>query len=148
MLQEWTEPNSFNVCIAPYKHFFRGYAAFTRVRWRCLVIDEMQRVRGMTERHWEAVFTLRRSDPRGPLGVLGVADGGVCVVLGTLSCCLAARFPSLGSVHGGCGSLSRRLCEPVVPVHEPLRRKHTCGQLPGVQRLRLLCSPSANSACC
>ncbi|XP_045881874.1 E1A-binding protein p400 isoform X6 [Meles meles] len=57
--QEWTEPNSFNVCIAPYKHFFRGYAAFTRVRWRCLVIDEMQRVRGMTERHWEAVFTLR-----------------------------------------------------------------------------------------
>ncbi|XP_022348101.1 E1A-binding protein p400 [Enhydra lutris kenyoni] len=57
--QEWMEPNSFNVCIAPYKHFFRGYAAFTRVRWRCLVIDEMQRVRGMTERHWEAVFTLR-----------------------------------------------------------------------------------------
>lgn len=66
MLQEWTEPNSFNVCIAPYKQFFRGYASFTRVRWRCLVIDEMQRVRGMTERHWEAVFTLRRSDPRSP----------------------------------------------------------------------------------
>ncbi|XP_058547524.1 E1A-binding protein p400 isoform X2 [Neofelis nebulosa] len=57
--QEWTEPNSFNVCVAPYKHFFRGYASFTRVRWRCLVIDEMQRVKGMTERHWEAVFTLR-----------------------------------------------------------------------------------------
>ncbi|XP_045670643.1 E1A-binding protein p400 isoform X10 [Ursus americanus] len=57
--QEWAEPNSFNVCIAPYKQFFRGYASFTRVRWRCLVIDEMQRVRGMTERHWEAVFTLR-----------------------------------------------------------------------------------------
>lgn len=61
--QEWTEPNSFNVCVAPYKHFFRGYASFTRVRWRCLVIDEMQRVKGMTERHWEAVFTLKRWDP-------------------------------------------------------------------------------------
>jgi len=78
--QEWTEPHSFNVCIAPYKQFFRGYAAFTRVRWRCLVIDEMQRVRGMTERHWEAVFSLRRSDPHAPLGVLGVAGGGVRVV--------------------------------------------------------------------
>lgn len=80
VLQEWTEPHSFNVCIAPYKQFFRGYAAFTRVRWRCLVIDEMQRVRGMTERHWEAVFSLRRSDPHAPLGVLGVAGGGVRVV--------------------------------------------------------------------
>uniref|UniRef100_A0A673UJI8 E1A binding protein p400 n=1 Tax=Suricata suricatta TaxID=37032 RepID=A0A673UJI8_SURSU len=57
--QEWTEPNSFNVCVAPYKQFFRGCASFSRVRWRCLVIDEMQRVKGMTERHWEAVFTLK-----------------------------------------------------------------------------------------
>lgn len=93
MLQEWTEPNSFNVCIAPYKQFFRGYASFMRVRWRCLVIDEMQRVRGMTERHWEAVFTLRRSDPHPPLGVLDVAGRGVCVTKLPLS--NTAHFPLL-----------------------------------------------------
>ena len=62
MLQEWTEPNSFNICITSYKQFFKGFASFTRVRWKCLVIEEMQRVKGMTERHWEAVFTLQRSD--------------------------------------------------------------------------------------
>ncbi|XP_019524477.1 PREDICTED: E1A-binding protein p400 isoform X3 [Hipposideros armiger] len=56
--QGWTEPNSFHVCVTSYKLFFRGYPAFARVRWRCLVIDEMQRVKGLTERHWEAVFAL------------------------------------------------------------------------------------------
>lgn len=57
--QEWAEPNSFHICITSYKQFFRGYASFSRVSWKCLVIDEMQRVKGMTERHWEAVFTLQ-----------------------------------------------------------------------------------------
>ncbi|XP_023576411.1 E1A-binding protein p400 isoform X3 [Octodon degus] len=57
--QDWTKPNSFHVCVTSYKHFFRGYAAFSRVRWRCLVIDEMQRVKGMVEQHWEAVFNLQ-----------------------------------------------------------------------------------------
>ncbi|MBZ3873370.1 E1A-binding protein p400 [Sciurus carolinensis] len=57
--QEWAEPNSFHICITSYKQFFRGYTAFSRVRWKCLVIDEMQRVKGMTERHWEAVFSLQ-----------------------------------------------------------------------------------------
>nr|XP_021531105.1 E1A-binding protein p400 isoform X7 [Aotus nancymaae] len=57
--QEWATPNSFHVCITSYTQFFRGFTAFTRVRWKCLVIDEMQRVKGMTERHWEAVFTLQ-----------------------------------------------------------------------------------------
>ncbi|XP_078193929.1 E1A-binding protein p400 isoform X38 [Callithrix jacchus] len=57
--QEWATPNSFHVCLTSYTQFFRGFTAFTRVRWKCLVIDEMQRVKGMTERHWEAVFTLQ-----------------------------------------------------------------------------------------
>ncbi|XP_040843097.1 E1A-binding protein p400 [Ochotona curzoniae] len=57
--QEWAEPNSFHICITSYKQFFKGYASFSRVCWKCLVIDEMQRVKGMTERHWEAVFTLQ-----------------------------------------------------------------------------------------
>ena len=61
MPQEWSEPNSFNICITSYKQFFRGHASFPRARWKCLVIDEMQLVKGMTERHWEAVFALQRS---------------------------------------------------------------------------------------
>jgi E1A-binding protein p400 len=62
VLQEWTEPNNFHICITSYKQFFRGYTAFSRVHWKCLVVDEMQRVKGMTERHWEAIFKLQRSD--------------------------------------------------------------------------------------
>lgn len=57
--QEWTEPNNFHICITSYKQFFRGYTAFSRVHWKCLVVDEMQRVKGMTERHWEAIFKLQ-----------------------------------------------------------------------------------------
>ncbi|XP_036609496.1 E1A-binding protein p400-like [Trichosurus vulpecula] len=57
--QEWTEPNSFNVCITSYKHFFKGHQAFAKVRWKYLVVDEMQQIRNMTERHWEALFSLR-----------------------------------------------------------------------------------------
>lgn len=60
MLQDWTKPNSFHVCVTSYKCFFKGYAALSCVRWRCLVVDEMQRVQGMVERHWEAVFNLQR----------------------------------------------------------------------------------------
>uniref|UniRef100_G3TWH5 E1A binding protein p400 n=1 Tax=Loxodonta africana TaxID=9785 RepID=G3TWH5_LOXAF len=56
--QEWTEPHSFNICITSYKRFFRGYHSFAKVRWRCLVIDEMQQVKNMTDRHWGAVFNL------------------------------------------------------------------------------------------
>ncbi|XP_023581645.1 E1A-binding protein p400-like [Trichechus manatus latirostris] len=57
--QEWTEPHSFNICITSYKRFFKGYHSFAKVRWRCLVIDEMQQVKNMTDRHWGAVFNLR-----------------------------------------------------------------------------------------
>lgn len=64
------EPNSFHVCITSYKQFFRGHAAFTRVRWKCLVIDEMQRVKSMTEKHWGAVFALHRLVPCPPGSVL------------------------------------------------------------------------------
>ncbi|XP_006901062.1 PREDICTED: E1A-binding protein p400 [Elephantulus edwardii] len=56
--QEWAEPHGFNVCITSYKRFFKGYHSFAKVRWRCLVIDEMQQVKNMTDRHWGAVFNL------------------------------------------------------------------------------------------
>lgn len=90
MPQGWTEPNSFHVCITSYKQFFRGYAALTRVRWRCLVIDEMQRVKGLSERHWEAVFTLQRS--AWPCGLWG-AEGSVTQMARVLGTVPPARTP-------------------------------------------------------
>ncbi|XP_039188240.1 E1A-binding protein p400 isoform X5 [Crotalus tigris] len=57
--QEWTEPNSFNVCITSYKQLFKGHQAFMKLRWKYLIVDEMQQIKNMTEKHWEALFHLR-----------------------------------------------------------------------------------------
>ncbi|XP_019342180.2 E1A-binding protein p400 isoform X4 [Alligator mississippiensis] len=57
--QGWTEPNSFNVCITSYKQLFKGHQAFMKMRWKYLVVDEMQQIKNMTEKHWEALFSLR-----------------------------------------------------------------------------------------
>ncbi|XP_075424740.1 E1A-binding protein p400 isoform X4 [Ascaphus truei] len=56
--QEWGEPNCFNVCITSYKQLFKGHQAFMKMRWKYLVLDEVQQIRNMTEKHWEAVFNL------------------------------------------------------------------------------------------
>ncbi|XP_065595169.1 E1A-binding protein p400 isoform X14 [Cyrtonyx montezumae] len=57
--QEWSEPNSFNVCITSYKQLFKGHPAFMKMRWKYLIVDEMQQIKNMTEKHWEALFNLR-----------------------------------------------------------------------------------------
>ncbi|XP_067395892.1 E1A-binding protein p400 isoform X3 [Emydura macquarii macquarii] len=57
--QEWMEPNSFNVCITSYKQLFKSNHAFMKMRWKYLVVDEMQQIKNMTEKHWEALFSLR-----------------------------------------------------------------------------------------
>uniref|UniRef100_A0A670JPM0 E1A binding protein p400 n=1 Tax=Podarcis muralis TaxID=64176 RepID=A0A670JPM0_PODMU len=57
--QEWMEPNRFNVCITSYKQLFKGHQAFTKMRWKYLIVDEMQQIKNMTEKHWEALFSLR-----------------------------------------------------------------------------------------
>uniref|UniRef100_A0A8C8S5Z6 E1A binding protein p400 n=1 Tax=Pelusios castaneus TaxID=367368 RepID=A0A8C8S5Z6_9SAUR len=57
--QEWMEPNSFNVCITSYKQLFKSNHAFMKMRWKYLVVDEMQQIKNMTEKHWEALFCLR-----------------------------------------------------------------------------------------
>ncbi|XP_066466184.1 E1A-binding protein p400 isoform X10 [Tiliqua scincoides] len=56
---EWMEPNSFNVCITSYKQLFKGHQAFMKMRWKYLVVDEMQQIKNMTEKHWEALLNLR-----------------------------------------------------------------------------------------
>ncbi|KAH0625360.1 hypothetical protein JD844_014817 [Phrynosoma platyrhinos] len=60
--QEWMEANSFNVCITSYKQFFKGHHAFMKMEWKYLVVDEMQQIKNMTEKHWEALFSLHRSE--------------------------------------------------------------------------------------
>ncbi|XP_042297477.1 E1A-binding protein p400 isoform X17 [Sceloporus undulatus] len=56
--QEWIEANSFNVCITSYKQLFKGHHAFMKMEWKYLVVDEMQQIKNMTEKHWEALFSL------------------------------------------------------------------------------------------
>jgi len=31
-----------------------------KMRWKYLIVDEMQQIKNMTEKHWEALFSLRR----------------------------------------------------------------------------------------
>ncbi|XP_069353594.1 E1A-binding protein p400-like [Eulemur rufifrons] len=57
--QGWMEPNSFHICVTSYKQFFRDHHALARVRWKYLVVDEMQQIKNMTEKHWEVLFLLR-----------------------------------------------------------------------------------------
>lgn len=61
-LQWWSEPNSFHVCITSYKLLLKDQAHFLKRRWRHLVLDEVQLIKNMTEKHWETIFTLRRSE--------------------------------------------------------------------------------------
>lgn len=30
-----------------------------KMRWKYLIVDEMQQIKNMTEKHWEALFSLR-----------------------------------------------------------------------------------------
>ncbi|KAK3566251.1 hypothetical protein QTP86_030323 [Hemibagrus guttatus] len=55
----WSEPNSFHVCITSYKLLLKDQAHFLKRRWRHLVLDEVQLIKNMTEKHWETIFTLR-----------------------------------------------------------------------------------------
>ncbi|XP_069071437.1 E1A-binding protein p400 isoform X6 [Pleurodeles waltl] len=57
--QEWQEPNSFNVCITSYKQLFKGLQAFMKMRWNYLILDEVQHIKPMTEKHWVALFNLK-----------------------------------------------------------------------------------------
>ncbi|EOB02341.1 E1A-binding protein p400, partial [Anas platyrhynchos] len=61
--QEWIDPNNFNVCVASCKQVFEDYEAFMKVQWRYLVLDERQNGNNLTEKHWDAVFSLH-SDHR------------------------------------------------------------------------------------
>ncbi|KAM7145303.1 E1A-binding protein p400-like isoform 3-T8 [Macrochelys suwanniensis] len=57
--QEWMKPNSFNVCITSYKQLFKGYQALRKTRWKYLVVDDVQKIKNLTEKHWEALFHLQ-----------------------------------------------------------------------------------------
>ncbi|KAI5094697.1 E1A-binding protein p400 isoform X6, partial [Silurus meridionalis] len=55
----WSEPNGFHVCLTSYKLLLKDQAHFLKRRWRHLVLDEVQLIKNMTEKHWETIFTLR-----------------------------------------------------------------------------------------
>uniref|UniRef100_A0A3Q2WT77 E1A binding protein p400 n=1 Tax=Haplochromis burtoni TaxID=8153 RepID=A0A3Q2WT77_HAPBU len=55
----WGEANSFHVCVTSYKLLMKDQSHFLKRRWRHLVLDEVQLIKNMTEKHWETVFSLR-----------------------------------------------------------------------------------------
>ncbi|XP_030593467.1 E1A-binding protein p400 isoform X3 [Archocentrus centrarchus] len=55
----WGEANSFHVCLTSYKLLMKDQSHFLKRRWRHLVLDEVQLLKNMTEKHWETVFALR-----------------------------------------------------------------------------------------
>uniref|UniRef100_A0A7N6A3A0 E1A binding protein p400 n=1 Tax=Anabas testudineus TaxID=64144 RepID=A0A7N6A3A0_ANATE len=55
----WGQANSFHVCVTSYKLLMKDQRYFLRRRWRHLVLDEVQLIKNMTEKHWETIFAVR-----------------------------------------------------------------------------------------
>ncbi|XP_043967300.1 E1A-binding protein p400 isoform X7 [Gambusia affinis] len=55
----WEDSNSFHVCVTSYKLLMKDQRHFLKKRWRHLVLDEVQLIKNMTEKHWQAIFALR-----------------------------------------------------------------------------------------
>ncbi|XP_061672589.1 E1A-binding protein p400 isoform X4 [Syngnathoides biaculeatus] len=55
----WREANSFHVCLTSYKAMMKDRSHFLRQRWRHLVLDEVQLLKNMTEKHWQTIFALQ-----------------------------------------------------------------------------------------
>ncbi|TRY58668.1 hypothetical protein DNTS_028447, partial [Danionella cerebrum] len=55
----WCEPNSFHICVTSYKLLLKDHHHFLRQRWRLLVLDEVQLIKNMSEKHWETIFNIK-----------------------------------------------------------------------------------------
>ncbi|XP_062399404.1 E1A-binding protein p400 isoform X2 [Sardina pilchardus] len=55
----WSEVNSFHVCITSYKLLMKDQSHFLRRRWSHLVLDEVQLLKSMSEKHWDTIFTIK-----------------------------------------------------------------------------------------
>ncbi|XP_008274948.1 E1A-binding protein p400 isoform X3 [Stegastes partitus] len=55
----WGEANSFHVCVTSYKLLMKDQSHFLKRKWRHLVLDEVQLIKNMTEKHWETIFGLK-----------------------------------------------------------------------------------------
>ncbi|KAF3696055.1 E1A-binding protein p400 [Channa argus] len=55
----WGEMNSFHVCVTSYKLLMKDQSYFLKRRWRHLVLDEVQLIKNMSEKHWEIIFAVK-----------------------------------------------------------------------------------------
>ncbi|XP_028680462.2 E1A-binding protein p400 isoform X4 [Erpetoichthys calabaricus] len=55
----WSEPNAFHVCVTSYKLLLRDRREFLKRRWKYLVLDEVQLNKNMSEKHWNAIMSLK-----------------------------------------------------------------------------------------
>ncbi|XP_037537104.1 E1A-binding protein p400 [Nematolebias whitei] len=55
----WDESNSFHVCVTSYKLLMKDQSHFLKRRWKHLVLDEVQLIKNVTQKHWETIFALK-----------------------------------------------------------------------------------------
>ncbi|KAK2837584.1 hypothetical protein Q5P01_014796 [Channa striata] len=55
----WGDTNSFHVCLTSYKLLMKDQNYFLKRRWRHLVLDEVQLIKNMSEKHWETIFGVK-----------------------------------------------------------------------------------------
>ncbi|XP_041854219.1 E1A-binding protein p400 isoform X2 [Melanotaenia boesemani] len=55
----WDESNSFHVCVTSYKLLMKDQSHFLKRKWSHLVLDEVQHIKNLTEKHWEMIFAVR-----------------------------------------------------------------------------------------
>ena len=60
ILQGWTKPNAFHVCITSYKLVLQDHQAFRRKNWRYLILDEAQNIKNFKSQRWQSLLNFNR----------------------------------------------------------------------------------------
>ena len=60
VLQGWTKPNAFHVCITSYKLVLQDHQAFRRKNWRYLILDEAQNIKNFKSQRWQSLLNFNR----------------------------------------------------------------------------------------
>uniref|UniRef100_UPI000B4C3918 helicase SRCAP-like n=1 Tax=Lonchura striata TaxID=40157 RepID=UPI000B4C3918 len=56
LVQGWTKPNAFHVCITSYKLVLQDHQAFRRKNWKYLILDEAQNIKNFKSQRWQSLL--------------------------------------------------------------------------------------------
>lgn len=60
IIQGWTKPNAFHVCITSYKLVLQDHQAFRRKSWKYLILDEAQNIKNFKSQRWQSLLNFNR----------------------------------------------------------------------------------------